>query len=151
MSFDPTGLDPTAALALLCAGALLASTIFPLQSEALLIGALLIEGVDPTVAVIVATLGNTIGGQINWALGRVARRFEQARWFPVSPKRLAQAEAWYQRWGVWSLTLCWTPWIGDPLTVAAGALRTNFWVFTAITAPVRLARYVVVVWIFYAF
>lgn len=150
MNFDPTGLDPGAALALLFASALIASTLIPLQSEALLIAALLVDGVDPTAAVIVAGAGNTIGGQINWVIGRFARRFEGARWFPVSAATLARAERWYARWGLWSLLLCWLPWIGDPLTVPAGALRANFWLFTVITLAVRLARYAVVAWIFFS-
>ena len=150
MSFDPTGLDPGLALTFLFIGALAASTLIPLQSEALLLAALLVEGVSPAAAVVVATIGNTLGGQINWLIGRYARRFENARWFPVGAERLAQAERWYARRGVWSLLLCWTPWLGDPLTIAAGAMRTNFWIFTAITAPARLARYIVVVWVFNA-
>lgn len=150
MSFDPTGLDPTAALAILFLSALIASTVFPMQSEAVLVGALYVDGVDPVAAVAVATVGNTIGGQINWLLGRMARMLQHKWWFPVTPKMLDKAEHWYERWGVWSLLLCWTPWLGDPLTVAAGVLKTPFWQFTAITLPARLARYAVVVWAFYA-
>jgi membrane protein YqaA with SNARE-associated domain len=50
--------------------ALVAATIFPLQSEALLVGLLLHGGHPAWLLVAVASVGNIAGSTINWVLGR---------------------------------------------------------------------------------
>ena len=49
-------------------GSLLAATIFPFSSDALLLG-MLIAGGDPIITVAVATVGNWIGGLIGYWMG----------------------------------------------------------------------------------
>ena len=49
----------------------------------------------------------------------------------------------YERWGAWSLLLAWVPFIGDPLTVAAGALRLRLAMFVPLVAAGKAARYAV--------
>ena len=93
---------------------------------------------------ILASLGNTLGSVINWVLGRFIAHFENRRWFPVSPRQVAKAEAWYHEYGRWSLLLSWLPFVGDPLTIVAGALREPFLVFLALVAVAKTARYVAV-------
>jgi membrane protein YqaA with SNARE-associated domain len=46
---------------------------------------------------------------------------------------------------VWSLLLSWVPFVGDPLTLVAGILRENFWVFLLLVTIGKAARYFVVV------
>ena len=123
--------------------ALLAATVLPMQSEALLVG-LLLTGDYPVAALLVtASLGNVLGAVLNWLLGRGLERFRDRRWFPVSAARLEQARAWYHRWGRWSLLLSWAPIIGDPLTLVAGVLREPFSSFIVIVTLAKLARYLV--------
>ena len=123
--------------------ALLAATVLPMQSEALLVG-LLLTGDYPVAALLVtASLGNVLGAVLNWLLGRGLERFRDRRWFPVSAARLEQARAWYHRWGRWSLLLSWAPIIGDPLTLVAGVLREPFRSFIVIVTLAKLARYLV--------
>ena len=43
----------------------------------------------------------------------------------------------------WSLLLSWTPFLGDPLTIVAGIMRTPFWLFLAIVALAKTGRYAV--------
>lgn len=61
--------------------------------------------------------------------------------------QLQRAESWYARWGVWSLLLSWMPFVGDPLTVIAGLLRTPFLTFRMIVAVAKTGRYAVLLWI----
>lgn len=127
----------------LFAAALLAATILPAQSEAVLV-ALLAEGdTAPWLLVTVASAGNVLGACLNYLLGRFARHWRDRRWFPVGPAALARAEGWYRHWGRWSLPFSWLPVIGDPLTVAAGALGEPFRVFLPLVALGKVARYVV--------
>src|SRR5215212_283213 len=93
--------------------ALLAATIIPAQSEAVLVGLLLTERYDPWLLVSIASAGNILGSILNWLLGYGIQKLQHKKWFPVKPTTLARAVAWYQRYGRWSLLLSWVPIIGD--------------------------------------
>ncbi|MDB5780174.1 MAG: hypothetical protein JWQ50_89 [Caballeronia mineralivorans] len=124
--------------------ALVAATLFPLQSEALLAG-LLIAGKQPVwMLVAVASVGNVVGSTINWAMGRSIEKLRERRWFPIKARALERAEQWYRRFGRWTLLLSWTPVIGDPLTMIAGVLREPLWSFLLIVAIAKTARYAVI-------
>jgi membrane protein YqaA with SNARE-associated domain len=120
-----------------------AATLLPAQSEAALVG-LLLGGAPPGPLIAVASLGNVAGSVVNWLLGRGIERWHDRRWFPVKAADLARAEAWYRRWGRWSLLLSWAPFVGDPLTVVAGVLREPFAVFLALVTLAKVGRYLVV-------
>ncbi len=122
--------------------ALLAATLLPLQSEALLVG-LLALGHPAWALVAVASVGNVIGSTINWWLGRELQRFAGRRWFPVGPDALARAQRAYARHGRWSLLLSWMPIIGDPLTLAAGVMREPLLRFLVLVTIAKTLRYVV--------
>ena len=113
----------------LFAAAFLSATVLPFQSEVVLFGLLLTEHYRWWLLVVVASAGNTLGSVVNWVLGRFIAHFEDRPWFPVNRARVARAEAWYHRYGRWSLLLSWLPFIGDPLTIVAGVLREPFPVF----------------------
>lgn len=133
------------ALVSLFAAALLAATLVPAQSEALLV-ALVLAGAHPVwLLLAVATAGNLLGSVVNWGLGRGLVHFQDRRWFPVSPRRLEQATRWYRRWGRWSLLASWVPVIGDPLTLVAGILREPLWRFVLIVGLAKGGRYLALV------
>lgn len=136
--------------ALMFAVAFLAATLLPAQSEAVLV-ALVAEGDHSPWALLgTATLGNSLGSALNWYLGSLAHRFLHARWFPISAEKLRRAEGWYHKYGRWSLLLSWVPFIGDPLTFAAGVLKEPFPSFMAITFAAKLGRYLVLVGVYLA-
>ncbi len=132
-----------AALSGLFTSALVAATLFPAASEAVLVGLLLNDPDRAWLFVTVASIGNVLGSVVNWALGRFFVHFQDRKWFPVPEKALTRATYWYQRWGYWSLLLAWTPIIGDPITVAAGVLRCKFWIFLGIVTISKTGRYLV--------
>ena len=99
---------------------------------------------DIPALIAVASAGNVLGSLVNWALGRSIAHFENRRWFPVSREGVAKAEAWYRRYGCWSLLLSWVPVIGDPLTVVAGVLREPLPVFLALVTIAKVGRYIAV-------
>nr|WP_245224216.1 YqaA family protein [Rhizobium halophytocola] len=125
------------------AAALIAATILPAQSEALLVGLILAGSYSTPALVAVASLGNVLGSVINWALGRGVERFKHARWFPVDVAKMAAAERWYRRYGLWSLLASWVPVIGDPLTVIAGVLKVRFLPFLVLVTIAKTGRYIV--------
>lgn len=130
-------------LAGIFAVAFVAATILPAQSEAALIGLLVLGKQSPVLLVAVATIGNVLGSVTNWLLGRWIEHYRHRRWFPVGEQALDRATGWYRRWGRWSLLLSWAPIGGDALTVAAGVLREPFWSFLVLVTIAKAGRYVV--------
>ena len=124
--------------------AMLAATVIPGSSEAALVALLMAERGEPLILVAVATVGNVFGSVINWGCGRFLAQFRDRAWFPVSAAHYGRAIDWFNRFGRWSLLLAWVPIIGDPLTVAAGALRMPLAPFTALVGIGKFARYLVV-------
>jgi membrane protein YqaA with SNARE-associated domain len=130
-----------AALWALAVSAFTSATLLPGTSEAVLAALHASRAADPLALLLVASLANTSGSCINWLLGVFVTQFRDKGWFPASPARIARAEAWYARYGLWSLFLSWVPIIGDPLTVVAGILRIPFPLFLIIVAIAKTARY----------
>jgi membrane protein YqaA with SNARE-associated domain len=124
--------------------AFLAATILPAQSELGLAGLVSSGDYSVILLVAVASAGNILGAVVNWGLGRGVDRFAGRRWFPVTPQRLERAAGWYRRYGRWSLLLSWVPFIGDPLTVAAGVLREPLASFLTLVAIAKTGRYIAV-------
>ena len=124
------------------ASAFLAATVVPFASEVALTGALAAGGTIHWL-VLVATLGNTLGATVNWVLGRFIERLRDRPWFPADSKQLERAQAWFRRYGVWSLLLAWLPIIGEPLTVIAGAMRVHIAPFLILVAAGKGLRYVI--------
>lgn len=123
--------------------ALIAATILPMQSEAVLVGLLIGGERSVVLLLVVATVGNVLGSLINWYLGRFLLRFQQRRWFPTSEQQLAVAENWYRRYGRWSLLGSWLPILGDPITVAAGVMREPLASFLILVTLAKAGRYII--------
>ena len=99
-------------LAGLLAASFLSATVLPGGSEAVLLAVLLAHPEQRDTALLLATVGNTAGGMVSYAMGRFIPRKEL-------PGRLALV----QRHGAPVLLLSWVPLIGDALCIAAGWLR----------------------------
>ena len=132
-------------LAGLFGAALGAATLLPFQSEIVFVALLVEETISPLTLIVVASVGNTIGSQINWAMGRYLEHFRDRRWFPATETQMDRAQRWYARYGVWTLLLSWAP-FGDAFTVVAGVMRTPFWLFTLLVGLVKTLRYWAVAW-----
>ena len=131
---------------LLFGSAFLAATILPFYSEVVLF-ALLRTGGDPLMLVIVASVGNTLGAVVNWALGRYLLHFQDRRWFYFSRAQIERAQQWFQRYGFWSLLMAWAPVGGDALTLIAGIMKVRIVPFLLLVGAGKTMRYVSVVWI----
>jgi membrane protein YqaA with SNARE-associated domain len=93
---------------------LLGATLLPGGSELVLIGVLKLHPELFWPALLLGTLGNTIGGMISFGMGRM---------LPESHK-LKQVDK-VRRYGSPALLFAWAPLVGDALCVAAGWLRLN--------------------------
>lgn len=122
--------------------AFVAATLIPFQSEIIFAGMIVAEPERFGVILLVASVGNVLGSCLNYALGRGLMQLRVMERFRIPEEALRRAEAWFRRWGVWSLLLSWLP-LGDVLTVVAGTLRTPFWLFAVLVSIAKTGRYVV--------
>jgi membrane protein YqaA with SNARE-associated domain len=128
----------------LFASAFLSATLLPGSSEAVLVGLLAAGKGEPATLIAVATAGNVLGSTVNWVIGRFFAHFRDRRWFPVNARSYDRAIAWYGRYGIWSLLFAWLPVVGDPLTLVAGALRTDIRWFLLLVTAGKAARYLLI-------
>ena len=105
----------------------LAATILPIASEALFIGMLF--HFNPWVCLIVASVGNTLGGYLNFWIGSLG----DPKWLQklkVSKEQIASWETRVQRYGVWLALFSWLPFVGDVMAIALGFFRAGWkWSF----------------------
>ncbi len=132
-------------LGTMAGSAFLSATLLPGSSEAILAGLLILAPEATWELWAVATLGNVLGSLLNWGLGWWCLTFLDTRWFPVTREQYERAARWFDHYGVWTLLLAWTPILGDPLTVVAGAFRVRLPLFLLLVAIGKAARYAFIV------
>ena len=126
-------MSDSGSLGALFISAFLSATLLPGGSEVVLAGVLHLNPQVVVPALLLATVGNTLGGMSTYALARFLPRKEL-------PPRLAQA----RRYGSAILLLSWVPLIGDALCAAAGVLRLNWLACLCWMAVGKGLRYIVI-------
>lgn len=110
------------------------ATLLPMGSEPAVFGFVKLNPDAFWTTVAVATAGNTLGGIVDYWLGRGAKyavgRHEGTRYF-----------GWLLRFGPKVLLLSWLPVVGDPLCALAGWLRLAFWPSVVYMAIGKFLRY----------
>lgn len=164
---------PKVGLGAVFAVAFVSATLLPLGSEPAVFGLVKLQPELFWPAVLVATLGNTLGGAVTWRMGDGARRAadrlrhrghgsqgpqdrERATSVGgVGPQRSRtdqRAMQWLERFGPKACLLSWLPVVGDPLCAVAGWLRLPFWPCVVYMAMGKFARYLtmtaLLLWVF---
>ncbi|OIQ97010.1 inner membrane protein YqaA [mine drainage metagenome] len=111
----------------------LAATLLPGGSEAVLFGVLKLHPELFWPALLLGTLGNTLGGMVTFGMG----------WMLPQTQQLKHVEK-VRKFGTPALMLAWVPLVGDALCLAAGWLRLNWWKAALFIAVGKFARYWVI-------
>lgn len=116
----------------------ISATLLPLGSEPVVFGLVQLNPhlFWPTIAV--ATIGNTLGGAVTWAMGLASHKVVDR--YRHSSHHL-RALTWLERLGPKACLLAWLPLVGDPLCAVAGWLKMPFWPCLAYMAAGKFARY----------
>jgi membrane protein YqaA with SNARE-associated domain len=144
----------------------LAATLLPGGSEAVLFGVLKLHPELFWQALLLGTLGNTLGGMVTFGMGWMLPRTQQLKHAEEVLLRQGDAEhsgaggtashpltqttgfarnvSRMRRHGTPALALAWVPLIGDALCLAAGWLRLNWWRAALFMAIGKFARYWVI-------
>ena len=131
---------PRYGLSTLFVASFISATLLPVASEPALFGLLRLNPELFWSAIVVATIGNTLGGVLDWWMGwqahHIVDRYAKSKWH-------GKALDWLERMGPKACLLAWLPVIGDPLCAVAGWLRLPFWPCTFYMALGKLIRYVI--------
>ncbi len=127
-------------LASLFASSFLSSTLLPGNSEVVLVAMLLTGVSQPWLLVLIATMGNSLGGLTNVILGRFFPLREKSRW-------QEKAVGWLKRYGAATLLLSWMPVIGDLLCLLAGWMRISWGPVLFFLCLGKALRYVLLAWV----
>ena len=127
-----------------------AGSVLPAPSETVL-AALVYGGVDPGLAVVVATGGNVLGATTLYLLGRWGARGgggPVGRWVQRRRERegprLERAQARLATWGAPALVLAWLPLVGDVLVLTAGLVGVPWGPFVGFVTLGKGLRYLFV-------
>lgn len=125
---------PTVGLTSVFVLSFISATLVPLGSEPAVFAVVKANEAMFWPAIIVATIGNTLGGAVDYFLGYRAKiafaKDRQSRWF-----------GWLAKYGAKTMLLSWLPGIGDPLCTLAGWLHLPFWPSVMYMAIGKFARY----------
>ncbi|MFZ6690577.1 YqaA family protein [Undibacterium sp. SXout20W] len=113
----------------------ISATLIPLGSEPAVFAVIKANPGLFWSVLIVATIGNTLGGVVDYAMGYAAKqafnRERESFWF-----------SWLKHFGAKTMLLGWLPIIGDPICTLAGWLRLPFWPSVAYMAIGKFLRYI---------
>lgn len=124
----------------------LASTIFPLGSEAFVV-LLITRNFNIYYVILVASVGNFLGACTSYYIGFAGRMHVIEKYFGVSSSQLERAERWFTKYGSWSLLFTWLPIVGDALPIMAGIMELKFVMFSILVFIGKFLRYAAIVYI----
>lgn len=103
----------------------LASTVIPLSSEVVMIG-LLALGCNPVTCVIVATVGNWLGGLTTYGLGYLGKWEWIEKYFKIKKEKVEVFHYKMKRYGALAGLVTWLPLVGDLIALSMGFVHTKF-------------------------
>lgn len=129
----------------------LAATILPLGSEVVFAG-LLAMGMNAWTCVIVASIGNWLGGMTNYLLGRLGKIEWIEKYLKVKREKIDKVQHWLEGKGAAMAFFSFLPIVGDIISLALGFMRANVYVVNVTMFAGKFIRYVLIMygvsWIF---
>ena len=120
--------------------AFLSATLLPMGSEPAVFGLIKLNPDLFWPAILVATVGNTLGGVVTWWMGLGAHQVVDR--YRHSPTHL-RALGWLERLGPRACFFAFLPIVGDPLCGVAGWLKMPLLPCTVYMAIGKFLRYLV--------
>jgi membrane protein YqaA with SNARE-associated domain len=127
----------------------LAATLLPFSSEAVFFAYLVQFPENIWSLIAVASLGNILGGVVNWHIGYFAKNTKDAI-LHSKDRPTSKLSSYLRQFGSKSLLLSWLPIIGDPLTVFAGWSKLSFWPCCMYMMIGKTLRYIFIAFVYLA-
>ena len=122
--------------------AVLAGSVIPFSSELVMI-ALVKVGLNPTMCVLFATLGNTIGGMTCYYMGHLGNLVWIEKYFKVKKEKIDRMQRFLQGKGALMGFFAFLPFVGSAVAIALGFMRSNVWLTTLSMLTGKLVRHAV--------
>lgn len=106
-----------------------------------------LKGFNPFLIVVYASAGNILGAVLNYYLGRFASAYIVNKFFEKRKNEINKGLERFKKYGTASLFFAWAPVVGDPLTIAAGILKINFFTFILLAGSGKILRYILIVYL----
>lgn len=121
------------------------STVIPIPTDAFLAASLYV--ISPFWVFVLVVAGGTCGSLLNYVVGlKGLRGFFAGRNVAAEKK----AEKWFSKWGqIVVVVHPFVPFLGDPMTVVAGALRMDFWRFLGLVVIGKAVKTLISIILFY--
>ena len=103
----------------------LAATIIPFLSSEALLSLMIINQYALGNVLIVATIGNWLGGLSCYYIGWLGKWGLIEKYLKIKISTLEKVKPKIDRWGAPIAFFCWLPIIGDPLALGLGLFKTN--------------------------
>lgn len=126
--------------------ALLAGSIVPFSSEAVLAALVLPgTGLNVTLCVVFASLGNLLGSLTCYWMGHLGKMEWLERYFHMKREKVERMRIYLQGRGCWMAFFAFLPIVGSVIAVALGFLRSNVLYVSCYMLAGKVLRYVLVV------
>ncbi len=120
----------------------LSATVLPLSSE-FFIYLMFANEYDPTISIVIATIGNSLGGFTNYGLGRLGN-LNWLKKVGMNQEKIETHSIRIQKYGSWLAFFSWVPFIGDALLIALGFFRSPFLKVAILTVIGKYLRYLTI-------
>jgi putative membrane protein len=125
--------------------AFLAGSVLPFSSETVMLG-LLAAGVDPVPLLIYGSIGNVMGGMVNYGLGRLGKLEWLKKYFHLKQSSLDRAYKFMGGHGAWMGFFAFLPILGSAITVVLGLTRANLPLSVFSISLGKVIRYALLIW-----
>ena len=125
--------------------AFLAGSVLPFSSEAVMLG-LLAAGIDPVPLLIYGSIGNVMGGMINYGLGRLGKLEWLKKYFHLKQSSIDRAYKFMGGHGAWMGFFAFLPILGSAITVVLGLTRANLPLSVFSITLGKVIRYALHIW-----
>lgn len=124
--------------------AFVAGSILPFSSEVVLT-VLVQMGADPTLCLISASVGNTLGGLVCYWLGYLGNMKWIERWLKIDKQKMDKVSGFVKRYGAGMGLFGVLPWVGEVIIVLLGLMRANVYITTFTMFIGKFIRYLLIV------
>lgn len=123
----------------------LAATILPFGSE-FVFGGLIALGMNAWGCVIIASVGNWLGGMTNYYLGRLGKTEWIEKYLKVKKEKIESVQHWLEGKGAFMAFFSFLPVVGDIIALALGFMRANIYIVNVCMFLGKFVRYVLLMY-----
>jgi membrane protein YqaA with SNARE-associated domain len=128
-------------------GTFVSSTLIPFPSEALVIGFYELNNHFWAI-LLVATVGNFLGGLTNYYIGFKSNSERLKKRFKLNEEKILGWEKRLSRYGSFLGLLSWVPFVGDPMIAVLGFLKVKFLPLALMMLIGKFLRYFILLYFY---